>query len=130
MNIDETLIEDAITEKTKAIAVVHYAGVSWAMDEIMDIARRHKLKVVEDAAQGVCACYKGKALAPSEIMDAIVSMRQRIFPWERAAPCCSRMILCWKKLKLSGKKGTNRSLKFPGIGQIYLGGLWFLLSAK
>lgn len=62
MNIDETKIEDAITEKTKAIVPVHYAGVACEMDTIMDIAKRHNLKVVEDAAQGVSAYYKGKAL--------------------------------------------------------------------
>lgn len=61
-NIDETLIEDAITEKTKAIAPVHYAGVGCEMDTIMEIARRHDLQVVEDAAQGVMATYKGRAL--------------------------------------------------------------------
>ena len=62
MNIDETKIEEAITEKTKAIVPVHYAGVSCAMDEIMAIAKKYNLKVVEDAAQGVNAFYKGKAL--------------------------------------------------------------------
>lgn len=62
MNIDETLIEDAITEKTRAIVPVHYAGVGCEMDVIMDIARRHSLKVVEDAAQGVMAFYRGRAL--------------------------------------------------------------------
>lgn len=62
MNIDEKLIEAAITEKTKAIAVVHYAGVACAMDEIMAIAKKYDLKVIEDAAQGVNAYYKGKAL--------------------------------------------------------------------
>ena len=62
MNIDETKIEAAITEKTKAIVPVHYAGVSCAMDEIMAIARKYNLKVIEDAAQGVNAYYKGKAL--------------------------------------------------------------------
>ena len=62
MNIDETLIEQAITEKTKAIVPVHYAGVSCEMDAIMDIAKRHNLAVVEDAAQGVMAEYKGRAL--------------------------------------------------------------------
>lgn len=62
MNIDEALIEDAITERTKAIAPVHYAGVGCEMDAIMDIAARHHLKVVEDAAQGIMADYKGKAL--------------------------------------------------------------------
>ena len=62
MNIDEKLIEDAITEKTRAIVPVHYAGVGCEMDTIMDIAKRHNLVVVEDAAQGVNAFYKGRAL--------------------------------------------------------------------
>lgn len=62
MNIDENLIEDAITDKTKVIAVVHYAGVSPDMDVIMDIAKRHNLMVVEDDAQGIMSTYKGKPL--------------------------------------------------------------------
>lgn len=62
MNIDETLIEDAVTEKTKAIVPVHYAGVSCEMDKIMEIAKKYGLAVVEDAAQGVMSYYKGKAL--------------------------------------------------------------------
>lgn len=62
MNIDETLIEDAITEKTKAIVPVHYGGVSCEMDTICDIAKRHNILVIEDAAQGVMSYYKGKAL--------------------------------------------------------------------
>ena len=62
MNIDENRIEEAITNRTKAIMAVHYAGVSCEMDTIMDIARRHDLKVIEDAAQGVMSTYKGKAL--------------------------------------------------------------------
>ena len=62
MNIDENLIETAITERTKAIAPVHYAGVGCEMDAIMDIARRHNLAVVEDAAQCIMASYKGRAL--------------------------------------------------------------------
>lgn len=61
-NIDENLIEDAITDKTKAIVPVHYAGVSCEMDTILDIAQRHNLTVVEDAAQGVMSEYKGRAL--------------------------------------------------------------------
>lgn len=60
MNIDEKLIEKAITPKTKAICVVHYAGVACEMDTIMDIAKRHNLKVVEDAAQAVMSKYKGR----------------------------------------------------------------------
>lgn len=62
MNIDESLIENAITDNTKAIVPVHYAGVSCEMDIIMEIAQKHNLAVVEDAAQGVMSTYKGKPL--------------------------------------------------------------------
>jgi dTDP-4-amino-4,6-dideoxygalactose transaminase len=62
LNIDETLIEQAITSKTKAIVVVHYAGVGCEMDAIMAIAKKHNLIVIEDAAQGVMSAYKGRAL--------------------------------------------------------------------
>ena len=62
MNIDETKIEAAITDRTRAIVPVHYAGVACEMDTIMDIANRHHLFVIEDAAQGIMASYKGKAL--------------------------------------------------------------------
>ena len=62
LNLDERLIEAAITPRTRAIAPVHYAGVACEMDTIMDVARRHGLKVVEDAAQGVMSSYKGRAL--------------------------------------------------------------------
>ena len=62
MNIDENKIERAITERTRVIVPVHYAGVSCEMDKIMEIAKKHGLKVVEDAAQGFMSTYKGKAL--------------------------------------------------------------------
>ena len=62
MNIDEWKIEAAVTEKTRCICVVHYAGVACEMDRIMDIARRYDLKVVEDAAQGVMSTYRGRPL--------------------------------------------------------------------
>ena len=62
MNIDEEKIEQAVTEKTRAIVPVHYAGVGCNMDRIMEIASKYGLKVIEDAAQGVMASYKGKAL--------------------------------------------------------------------
>ncbi len=62
MNLDENRVEEAITEKTRAIAVVHYAGVAVEMDAIMDIAERHGLAVVEDAAQAILCTYKGRAL--------------------------------------------------------------------
>ena len=61
-NIDETLIEAAITDRTRAICVVHYAGVACEMDAIMEIAERHRLYVIEDAAQGVGSCYRGRRL--------------------------------------------------------------------
>ncbi|MFD2706161.1 dTDP-4-amino-4,6-dideoxygalactose transaminase [Salibacterium lacus] len=62
MNIDETKIEAAVTERTKAIVPVHYAGTACEMDTIMDIARRYNMYVIEDAAQGVMSTYKGRAL--------------------------------------------------------------------
>lgn len=62
MNIDETKIEEAVTERTRAIVPVHYAGVSCAMDKVMEIAEKYGLYVIEDAAQGVMASYKGRAL--------------------------------------------------------------------
>ena len=62
MNIDENKIEDAVTDKTRVIVPVHYAGVGCEMDMIMDIAKRHDLMVIEDAAQGIMSTYKGKAL--------------------------------------------------------------------
>ena len=62
MNIDETLIEHAITSKTKAIVPVHYAGVSCEMDTIMNLSTKYKLYVIEDAAQGMMSTYKGKPL--------------------------------------------------------------------
>ncbi|WP_342634195.1 dTDP-4-amino-4,6-dideoxygalactose transaminase [Lichenibacterium ramalinae] len=71
LNIDETLIEAAITERTKAIFVVHYAGVSAAMDEIMAIADRHGLFVLEDAAQGIAARYDGRPLGSIGHLGAV-----------------------------------------------------------
>ena len=62
MNIDENKIEAAITDRTKVICAVHYAGVACEMDKIMEIARKYNLKVVEDAAQGVMSTYKGRPL--------------------------------------------------------------------
>ncbi len=71
LNIDERLVEAAITEKTKAIFVVHYAGVGCAMDEIMAIAERHGLYVMEDAAQGIAAHYDGRPLGSIGHLGAV-----------------------------------------------------------
>ena len=69
--MDERLIEAAVTDRTKAIFVVHYAGVSAAMDEIMAIARRHGLFVLEDAAQGIAARYDGRPLGSIGHLGAV-----------------------------------------------------------
>ena len=97
MNIDEKLIEAAVTEKTKVIVPVHYAGVACEMDTIMEIAKKYNLKVVEDAAQGVDACYKGKALGTLEILGVTVSMRQRTILWERAVQSFLTGMNIWRR---------------------------------
>lgn len=84
-NIDEQLIEKAITDKTKVIVPVHYAGVSCEMDTIMELAERYSLKVVEDAAQGVTHIIMGKPLGQSGILAAIAFMKQKIIQWAKAA---------------------------------------------
>ena len=83
MNIDEKKLEAAITEKTKVIIVMHYAGVACEMDYIMTIAKKYELLVVEDAAQGVMSTYKGRALGTIGDFGCYSFMRQRIFPWEK-----------------------------------------------
>ena len=114
MNIDETLIEDAITEKTKAIAVVHYAGVSCAMDEIMDIARRHNLKVVEDAAQGVCAYYKGKALGTIGDYGCYSFHETKNFSIGEGGAVLFQDDSVLEEAEIIREKGTNRSKFFRG----------------
>lgn len=86
-NIDERLIEDAITDRTRAICVVHYAGVSCEMDAIMEIASRRGLIVVEDAAQGVFAKYKDKWLGAIGDIGGYSFTLQKTSPAEKAAPC-------------------------------------------
>ncbi len=85
MNIDETLIEAAVTERTRAVVPVHYAGVACEMDTIMDIAKRHNLFVVEDAAQESMPPIRENSSAPLEISGVILFMRRRISAWARAA---------------------------------------------
>lgn len=80
MNIDETLIGAAITPKTKAIVPVHYAGVGCEMDTIMEIAHRHHLFVIEDAAQGMMSTYKGKPLGTLSISAHIAFTKTKITP--------------------------------------------------
>ena len=114
MNLDERLIEDAITEKTKAIIPVHYAGVSCAMDEIMEIARRHDLKVVEDAAQGVDAYYKGKALGTIGDIGCYSFHETKNFSMGEGGALVLNSRDQIEKAEIIREKGTNRSKFFRG----------------
>ena len=114
MNIDETLIEDAITEKTKAIVPVHYAGVACEMDTIMDIAKRHNLKVVEDAAQGVLASYKGKALGTIGDFGAYSFHETKNYSMGEGGALLIRDKKDVEEAEIMREKGTNRSKFFRG----------------
>ena len=116
MNMDENLIEQAITERTKAIVPVHYAGVACEMDAIMALAEKYHLKVVEDAAQGVEAYYHGKALGTIGDFGCYSSMRRRTIPWERAGLLFSRKMNTRKKQRSSEKKEQTEA-NFPGTGR-------------
>ena len=114
MNIDETLIEDAITEKTKAIVPVHYAGVACEMDTIMDIARRHDLKVVEDAAQGIMSTYKGKALGTIGDFGAYSFHETKNYSMGEGGALLIRDQKDVEEAEIIREKGTNRSKFFRG----------------
>ncbi|MBK1656437.1 dTDP-4-amino-4,6-dideoxygalactose transaminase [Allochromatium vinosum] len=114
LNIDETLIEAAITEKTKAIVPVHYAGVGCEMDAIMEIARRHGLLVIEDAAQGVMASYKGRALGSIGHLGCLsFHETKNIISGEGGALLINDPELA-ERAEIVREKGTNRSLFFRG----------------
>ncbi len=114
LNLDERLIEAAITPRTRAIAPVHYAGVSCEMDTIMDIARRHQLKVVEDAAQGVMASYKGKALgAIGDIGAFSFHETKNVISGEGGALLVNDPALALRA-EIIREKGTDRSRFFRG----------------
>lgn len=114
LNIDETLIESAITQKTKAIVAVHYAGVSCEMDTIMEIARRHNLKVVEDAAQGVMATYKGRALGSiGDIGAYSFHETKNVISGEGGAILVNEPQLA-QRAEIIREKGTDRSRFFRG----------------
>ena len=114
MNIDETKIEDAITEKTKAIVPVHYAGVSCAMDEIMAIAERHHLKVIEDAAQGVNARYKGRALGTIGDFGCYSFHETKNYSMGEGGALLFQDEDYLEKAEILREKGTNRSKFFRG----------------
>jgi len=131
LNIDEALIEAAITPRTKAICVVHYAGVSCEMDAIMAIARRHGLAVVEDAAQGIFSTYRGKPLGTFGGLGALsFHETKNVISGEGGALLINDEALV-ERAEIVREKGTNRSQFFRGqvdkytwvdVGSSYLPG--------
>lgn len=109
MNIDETLIENAITEKTKAIVPVHYAGVSCEMDKIMDVAKRHKLIVIEDAAQGVMSKYKGQALGTIGDYGCFSFHETKNYSMGEGGALLIKDVANIEKAEIIREKGTDRS---------------------
>lgn len=114
LNIDERLIEAAITPKTRAICVVHYAGVSCEMDAIMAIAQRHGLAVVEDAAQGILSTYRGRPLGSIGALGALsFHETKNVISGEGGALLVNRPELI-ERAEIIREKGTNRSKFFRG----------------
>ena len=114
MNIDEKQIEVAITEKTKAIVPVHYAGVACEMDTIMDIAKRHNLLVIEDAAQGVMASYKGKALGSIGDYGCYSFHETKNYSMGEGGALLIRDREHVERAEIIREKGTDRSKYFRG----------------
>ncbi len=114
MNIDETKIEAAITEKTKVIVPVHYAGVSCEMDAIMDIAKRHHLKVVEDAVQGVMSTYKGRALGTIGDFGCYSFHESKNYSMGEGGALVINDAQYNEAAEVLREKGTNRSKFFRG----------------
>lgn len=114
MNIDENLIEDAITEKTKAIVPVHYAGVSCEMDKIMEIAQNHNLMVIEDAAQGIMSEYKGKALGTFGDYGCFSFHETKNFSMGEGGALLIRDKDNIEHAEIVREKGTNRAKFFRG----------------
>lgn len=131
LNLDETKVEAAITPRTRAIVPVHYAGVACEMDTIMDIAQRHNLLVIEDAAQGILSSYKGKALGSIGHLGALsFHETKNITSGEGGALLINDSSLV-ARAEVIREKGTNRRLFFQGqvdkytwvdIGSSYLPG--------
>jgi dTDP-4-amino-4,6-dideoxygalactose transaminase len=114
LNIDEALIEKAITKHTRAICVVHYAGVACEMDAIMAIAARHGLKVIEDAAQGILSTYKGRTLGSIGDMAALsFHETKNVISGEGGALLINDPSLV-ERAEIIREKGTNRSKFFRG----------------
>lgn len=114
MNIDETKIEAAITEKTKVIIPVHYAGVPCEMDAIMEIACRYKLKVVEDAAQGVMSLYKGRPLGTIGDFGCYSFHETKNYSMGEGGALIINNPKYNERAEILREKGTNRSKFFRG----------------
>lgn len=114
MNIDETLIENALTERTKAIVPVHYAGVGCEMDTIMDIARKNHLFVIEDAAQGMMASYKGKYLGTIGDFGTYSFHETKNYTMGEGGLICLNNDAYVSRAEIIREKGTNRSKYFRG----------------
>lgn len=114
MNIDENLIEDAITDRTKAIIPVHYAGVSCEMDVIMNIAKKYNLIVIEDAAQGIMSTYKGKALGTIGDYGCFSFHETKNYSMGEGGAILIRDKKNIEQAEIVREKGTNRSKFFRG----------------
>lgn len=114
MNINENLIEEAVTEKTKAIAPVHYAGVACEMDKIMDVAGKHNLFVIEDAAQGVMASYKGRMLGTIGDFGCYSFHETKNYSMGEGGALLIRDEKYVEEAEIIREKGTNRSKYYRG----------------
>lgn len=114
MNIDENKIEAAITDKTKAIVPVHYAGVACEMDKIMEIAKKYNLMVVEDAAQGIMSTYKGKQLGAIGDYGCYSFHETKNYSMGEGGAILIKDADYIEKAEIIREKGTNRSKFFRG----------------
>lgn len=114
MNIDENLIEDAITEKTKVIVPVHYAGVACEMDKIMEIAKKYNLIVIEDAAQGVMSKYKEKSLGTIGDFGCFSFHETKNYSMGEGGALLIRNNNFSERAEIIREKGTDRSKFFRG----------------
>mgnify|MGYP002624227407 CR=1 FL=1 len=114
MNIDETKIEAAITERTRAIVVVHYAGVACEMDAIIDIAKRHNLTVIEDAAQAVMSTYKGRACGTLGDFGCYSFHETKNYSMGEGGALLIKNPAYNERAEILREKGTNRSKFFRG----------------
>ncbi len=114
LNIDENLIESLITKKTKAIVPVHYAGVACEMDKIISIAQQNGIYVIEDAAQGVSAKYKGKHLGSIGDIGCFSFHETKNFSMGEGGAICLNKEEFFERAEILREKGTNRSKFFRG----------------